>query len=42
MSGFGLDYDEREVELDNLSAKEDVVNSAVDRIMEDNIDSDKE
>ena len=36
------DYEEREIELDNLSAKEDAVNSAVDRIMEDNIDSDKE
>jgi hypothetical protein len=36
------DYDEREVELDNLYTEEQVVNSAVDRIMEDNIDSDKE
>ena len=36
------DYNDREVELDNLSAKEDVVNSAVDRIMEGNIDGDKE
>ncbi len=36
------DYDEREVELDKLDGMDNHIDNAIDRIMEDNIDSDKE